>query len=53
MWGSNAFFGAMASIAAGALAEFAGWSSAFYMAAGLYFFGFAVSALMPGGRRLV
>ena len=53
MWGSNAFFGAMASIAAGALAEFAGWSSAFYLAAGLYFFGFAVSALMPGGRRLV
>ena len=53
MWGSNAFFGAMASIAAGALAEFAGWSSAFYMAAGLYFFGFAVSVLMPNRRRLV
>ena len=53
MWGSNAFFGAMASIAAGALAEFAGWSSAFYMAAGLYFLGCAVSILMPGGRRLV
>lgn len=52
MWGSNAFFGAMASIAAGALAELAGWSSAFYMAAGLYFFGFVVSALMPNGRRV-
>jgi MFS family permease len=47
MWGSNAFFGAIASISAGALAEFAGWGSAFYMAAGLYFFGFGVSALMP------
>ena len=50
MWGSNAFFGAMASIAAGVLADYAGWASAFYLAAGLYFFGFAVSALMPGGR---
>ena len=50
MWGSNAFFGAMASISAGVLAEFAGWESAFYMAAGLYFFGFVVSTLMPGGR---
>ena len=53
MWGSNAFFGAMASIAAGALAEFAGWSSAFYMAAGLYFFGFLVSGLMPNKPRNV
>ena len=50
MWGSNAFFGAMASIAAGFLADYAGWSSAFYLAAGLYFFGFVVSLLMPGGR---
>ncbi len=50
MWGSNAFFGAMASIAAGVLADYAGWSSAFYLAAGLYFLGFAISALMPGGR---
>ena len=50
MWGSNAFFGAMASIAAGVLADYAGWSSAFYLAAGLYFFGFVVSLLMPGGR---
>ena len=47
MWGSNAFFGAMASIAAGGLAEFAGWASALYLAAGLYFFGFAASAFMP------
>ena len=50
MWGSNAFFGAMASIAAGVLAEYYGWSSAFYLAAGLYFLGFAISALMPGGK---
>ena len=50
MWGSNAFFGAMASIAAGVLADFAGWASAFYLAAGLYFLGFAISALMPPGR---
>ena len=50
MWGSNAFFGAMASIAAGVLAEYYGWSSAFYLAAGLYFLGFAISALMPSGR---
>ena len=50
MWGSNAFFGAMASIAAGLLADYAGWASAFYLAAGLYFLGFLVSALMPSGR---
>jgi FSR family fosmidomycin resistance protein-like MFS transporter len=50
MWGSNAFFGAMASIAAGVLAEHYGWGSAFYLAAGLYFLGFAVSILMPGRR---
>jgi MFS family permease len=50
MWGSNAFFGAMASIGAGFLADYAGWSSAFYLAAGLYFLGFVVSLLMPNGR---
>ena len=50
MWGSNAFFGAMASIAAGLLADYEGWDSAFYLAAGLYFLGFLVSALMPSGR---
>ena len=50
MWGSNAFFGAMASIAAGVLADYAGWASAFYLAAGLYFFGFVVSLIMPNGR---
>ena len=50
MWGSNAFFGAMASIAAGLLADYADWASAFYLAAGLYFLGFLVSALMPSGR---
>ena len=50
MWGSNAFFGAMASIAAGVLAHFTEWSSAFYLAAGLYFLGFFISVLMPSGR---
>jgi dipeptide/tripeptide permease len=40
----------MASIAAGVLAEHYGWGSAFYLAAGLYFLGFAVSVLMPGRR---
>ena len=50
MWGSNAFFGAMASIAAGVLANYTGWASAFYLAAGLYFLGFFASLLMPGGR---
>ena len=50
MWGSNAFFGAITSFGAGVLVSIHGWESAFYMAAGLYFFGFAVSALMPGGR---
>ena len=53
MWGSNAFFGAMASIAAGLLADYEGWDSAFYLAAGLYFLGFLVSALMPSGRARV
>ena len=53
MWGSNAFFGAIASMAAGVLAEYSGWVSAFYMAAGLYFVGFAVSALMPNGTKQV
>ena len=51
MWGSNAFFGAIASIATGFLANYAGWSSAFYLATGLYFSGFLVSALMPSGRK--
>ena len=51
MWGSNAFFGAMASVGAGLLANYAGWSSAFYLASGLYFLGFGVSGLMPSGRR--
>ena len=53
MWGSNAFFGAMASIAAGVLADYAGWASAFYLASGLYFFGFFVSLLMPSGKRVI
>jgi dipeptide/tripeptide permease len=53
MWGSNAFFGAMASIVAGFLADWAGWDSAFYLASGLYFLGFFVSLLMPGGKRVV
>ncbi len=50
MWGSNAFFGAMASVAAGFLADYAGWDSAFYLAAGLYFLGFLISILMPNRK---
>ena len=50
MWGSNAFFGALSSVGAGFLANYAGWASAFYLAAGLYFAGFAASLLMPSGR---
>ena len=48
MWGSNAFFGAMASIVAGALVEYIGWHSAFYFASGLFFLGFLSSLALPG-----
>ncbi len=48
MWGSNAFFGAMASIIAGVLVEYVGWHSAFYFASGLFFLGFLSSLALPG-----
>ena len=47
MWGSNAFFGAMASIAAGAVVEYIGWDAAFYFASGLFFLGFLSSLALP------
>ena len=50
MWGSNAFFGALASVAAGVLVEYAGWHSAFYFASTLFFIGLGASLLMPSGR---
>ena len=49
MWGSNAFFGAISSVAAGALVEYFGWHSAFFFASGLFFVGLAASWLMPSG----
>ena len=48
MWGSNAFFGAMSSIIAGALVEYVGWHSAFYFASGLFFLGFLAALVLPG-----
>ncbi len=48
MWGSNAFFGAMSSIIAGALVEYIGWHSAFYLAAGFFFLVFPSSLALPG-----
>ena len=48
MWGSNAFFGAMASIIAGVVVEYIGWEAAFYFASGLFFLGFLSSLALPG-----
>ncbi len=48
MWGSNAFFGAMASIIAGVIVEYIGWDAAFYFASGLFFLGFLSSLALPG-----
>jgi len=48
MWGSNAFFGAMASIIAGVIVEYIGWHAAFYFASGLFFLGFLSSLALPG-----
>ena len=48
MWGSNAFFGAIASVVAGFLVEYVGWHAAFYFAAGLFFLGFLCAMAMPG-----
>ena len=50
MWGSNAFFGAGAAIAVGALAHVFGWDAAFYSAAGLFFIGFLASLLLPSNK---
>ena len=47
MWGSNAFFGAMASILAGVLVEYVGWHAAFFFASGLYFLGFLSALALP------
>ena len=48
MWGSNAFFGAMASVIAGFIVEYIGWHAAFYFASGLFFLGFLSSLALPG-----
>ena len=48
MWGSNAFFGAIASIVAGVVVEYIGWDAAFYFASGLFFLGFLSSLALPG-----
>ena len=48
MWGSNAFFGAMASILAGVIVEYVGWHAAFFFTSGLFFLGFLCSLAMPG-----
>ena len=48
MWGSNAFFGAMASILAGVLVEYVGWHAAFFFASGLFFLGFLSALALPG-----
>lgn len=47
MWGSNAFFGAISSVAAGALVGAFGWQAAFYFAAFLFAVGFLSSLMMP------
>ena len=47
MWGSNAAFGAISSIVAGALVEVFGWNSAFYFASALFTVGFFASLAMP------
>ena len=47
MWGSNAFFGAIASVLAGVLVEYVGWHAAFYFASGLFFLGFLCAMAMP------
>ena len=58
MWGSNAFFGAMASILAAIIIDGVGrfgldwngfgWHAAFYFASGLFFLGFLSSLALPG-----
>lgn len=47
VWGSNAFFGAAASVISGVIVGTLGWPPAFYFAAGLFFIGFLASLMMP------
>ena len=47
MWGSNALFGAISSVVAGALVGYLGWHSAFYFASSLFFLGFLMALAMP------
>ena len=47
MWGSNAAFGAISTILAGALAQIWGFSAAFYYASALFGLGFLISLAMP------
>jgi hypothetical protein len=61
MWGSNAFFGAMASIIAGIIIDGVrwfgldwngfGWHAAFYFASGLFFLGFLSSLMLPNNFK--
>ena len=55
MWGSNAFFGAATSIAAGWLVGRYGWPPRFYLASALLFLGFLFSLFVPatGMRKLL
>ena len=48
LWGSNAAFGAIASLLAGVLVGVFGWDIAFYLAAGFFLVGFLVSLGLPG-----
>ncbi len=48
MWGSNAFFGAMASIISGVIVEYIGWHAVFSFASGLFFLGLLSSRALPG-----
>lgn len=47
MWGSNAAFGAISTILAGALAQIWGFSAAFYYASALFGLGFLISLALP------
>lgn len=47
LWGSNAAFGAVASLGAGALVGFFGWQISFYLAAGFFLIGFLSSLFLP------
>ena len=47
MWGSNAAFGAISTVLAGALAQIWGFSAAFYYASALFGIGFLISLALP------